>query len=624
MNSLKKVFATLTALTMVLSFAACEKQVSVSPETSLSASTEASVSTETSVSEPTPEPEPVKEYVETPIIVFEDEGYSVYVLKGEEQVGSYRVNLPNLGTDRFAYGDYIFYREYQTEENTVDDHNRYSYKAYNYKTGEDKLLACGEWSGCVDIYKGKVVVTVYNYYAGQYMEYYFDEKTMEAVDGGTGLWDDIPEAYNNFVKLNNRDYFKGFCAERVMDENGYVLVRKDGNLYSFDGNAVNEYDEISEQDKENAIVIYLNDNCIIYETHDGYNYSTRRLVDQSLHTGRRTVISSSYRNFITVEDDILYFIEDEDSEYGLPTITLCSYDAREHLKTKLVTKKANPGTWGEYPFTDVTVSNGTIYAVSNDGEKKDTSILLNGEFKQLGIDAVNYRDGSYKIGYVSTTAVCDLCKKEIGGYYGEYPILGAEYGDKADVISAACKAKIEDYAKVFIEHEPYKAGDASECEEIGHGEERGSVTYDSNISRVTKLGNYVTVESSDYWYGGGAHGMPFHIENLYDLRTGEEVFFKDIYTGTEEDLKKTVAQATKESFEYYAQFEPDRNPFDFYDDPDELYQTVYESVTVDSIDVSYHGKWIIVVFPPYDLGSYASGFKEISIPCSDLGITAFE
>ena len=617
---MKKLTATLFALIMVLSLTACEKQVSVSSDsasTSVS-STETSVSAETSLTTPEPEPEPAREYVETPIIVFEDEGYTVYVLKGDEQVGSYRVQIMNLGDARFAYGDYIFYKMYER----VDDMegNNYFYKAYNYKTGEDKLLVRGEWNGCIDIYKGKVIITVYNYYAGEYLEYCFDEKTMEPVEGTASILADIPEAYNNIIFLNEIDYFRGSSVERFMDEVGYFRVRYDGKIYNFDGEAINEFDEVCDEDKDRFDLVYFDDESIVYKAYDD-DYSVKRFVDQSLITGRMTVISTDFGYLAAVEDGILYFTERVDSEYGLYKYNLCSYNVKEHLKEIICTRSSNPGTMGSGAFGSIMVSNGTIYAVTNDGHKRDWSIYKDGDFKQLGIEpwVFNYGE-NVTVEYVSKTAKCGICNEDIGCYYGEYAVLGPQYGDKVDIINKDLKESVENQCEDFLAMEPYYSESKEECDNIGHGEEMGTVTYDLTLSRVFKINdNYLTVEGSAYWYGGGAHGYPFLHVKLFDLRTGEEVPFTDIYPGTEEDLKKVVAQATKEHAQLFAE---ENSPY-YNPDPDLVYEQAYGYISFETIEVTYQKGGLTVEYPPYEMGPYAAGTIEIFIPYRDLGITAF-
>ncbi len=623
MNRMKKLTATLISLVMALSLTACEKQVSVSsdPASASLSSTEASVSQETSVTAPEPEAEPAREYVETPIIVAEDEGYTVYVLKGDEQVGSYRVKIPDLGEVKFAHGDYIFYRRYEAEEVVDGEGNNYAYKVYNYKTGEDKLLVKGEWNGCIDIYQGKVILTLFNYFAGEYQEYCYDEKTMEPVESSNTILADIPEAYNNIVFLNTIDYFRGSCVERFMDETGYIRVRSDGKIYNFDGEAINEFDEVCDEDKDNYDLLYFNDECIIYETHNE-DYSVKSIVDQSLITGRRTVISNDLAYLAAIEDGILYFLENEDCEYGLCKRTLCTYDVKEHTKERIVTRSSYPGTHGAAPFGDLVVSNGTIYAITNDGQTRDWSIYKDGDFKQLGIDTFKYNFGSdVNVGYVSETVKCEYCKAEIGCYYGEYAILGSSYGDKADAINNTLKESVKNQCEGLLGTELYFATDASDCANNGHGSYAGLVSYDLNLGRVFKINdNYLTVEGSAYWYGGGAHGYPFIQVFLFDLRTGEDVSFTDIYTGTEEDLKRVVAEATREHAKVFTE---EMSPYYSYDDPDVVYEQAYNYISFETINVTYQKGGLIVEYPPYEMGPYASGFIEVFIPYSDLGITAF-
>ena len=225
------------------------------------------------------------------------------------------------------------------------------------------------------------------------------------------------------------------------------------------------------------------------------------------------------------------------------------------------------------------------------------------------------------VDYVSETTQCKFCNEDIGCYYGEYPILGEGYGDKTDEINKTLKEFVENQCEDFLAMEPYFSAKAEECEENMHGLEMGCVTYELELSRVFKINErYFTVESNAYWYGGGAHGYPFIHAWLFDKTTGETVPFTDIYTGTEENLKKVVAEATKE---YAETFDDESTPF-YANDPEMIYETAYEYISLDSMYVTYYKGGLMVEYAPYDMGPYAAGFIEVFVPYKDLGITAFD
>lgn len=150
-------------------------------------------------------------------------------------------------------------------------------------------------------------------------------------------------------------------------------------------------------------------------------------------------------------------------------------------------------------------------------------------------------------------------------------------------------------------------------------------SYERCFSGVEALGtHYLELSFSDYEYWGGAHGMPGLSFYLFDTDTGSEITLKDLYGGTEEDFKKTVAEYSvmdwknSTEYRYYSDYETA-----IAEDPDaeqKMYDEFYESAYLDML-TTFAQDGIYIIYYPYDKGPYASGFIDVFIPYGALGFT---
>lgn len=150
-------------------------------------------------------------------------------------------------------------------------------------------------------------------------------------------------------------------------------------------------------------------------------------------------------------------------------------------------------------------------------------------------------------------------------------------------------------------------GDIDEA--LVHDENFTPYSMTDTISSITYLDdNYFCLEMNGYEYSGGAHGMPYKSVFIFDRNTGKQLTLKDIIDISEEGLKKTVSGYFRELSE--------ATGFSF-SAPAELEQEVAESVTMDSpFYLTKEG--IVFYYWPYEIGPYAAGFPEVTIPYSEF------
>ena len=157
---------------------------------------------------------------------------------------------------------------------------------------------------------------------------------------------------------------------------------------------------------------------------------------------------------------------------------------------------------------------------------------------------------------------------------------------------------------------------ADDCDAHGEDSDVYCETNENTVSEVRIIhDNYLVVDMSSYWYGGGAHGLPGREEFVFDLTTGEELTLKDFYKGSDDDFKKLVAEKVRADYEEKSKEE--FNPY-FAETADELYNQVYEYTHVDSNNFYLNEDSVIYYFYPYELASYADGFMEYKFTYQEM------
>ncbi|MBQ2100837.1 MAG: DUF3298 domain-containing protein, partial [Lachnospiraceae bacterium] len=79
--------------------------------------------------------------------------------------------------------------------------------------------------------------------------------------------------------------------------------------------------------------------------------------------------------------------------------------------------------------------------------------------------------------------------------------------------------------------------------------------------------------------------------------------------------KKLVATKTQADFLSY---DEDMNPYYGGEDADSIYQKAYEYASLDASLITFEETGIYVIYSPYDMGPYASGFINIFISYEEL------
>lgn len=354
-------------------------------------------------------------------------------------------------------------------------------------------------------------------------------------------------------------------------------------------------------------VVFLGKNTILYIDKD------KKLMLYDRNQNMSEVVMEKYHHILDYEDGMLYYYESEEAEFALWEYKVYQYDM-ERKKTAMLysAQSALAGAQVYEPkISGFCVKEGICYYIGTDGTdaawylydphtKKEK--MLKTDVKLWHYSYSDYGTVTYK----SETAVCPNCGKELCSVYDERFILDDSFPN-AEKVNACL---LEDYEQTMDDVEKYTEEEQDQCE--WHDEEDGPLeTIQRGVRNVKTVGgHYLQVSMGGYWYGGGAHGMPIMDYLLFDLDTGEQVTFQELYRGSEEEFRELAVEYTVENWKkgengYFAQTE------------EELAKEVYESVTLDML-ICFDENGIVLEYSPYWLGPYASGFIEVPIPYEAL------
>lgn len=181
----------------------------------------------------------------------------------------------------------------------------------------------------------------------------------------------------------------------------------------------------------------------------------------------------------------------------------------------------------------------------------------------------------------------------------EWLVLDDKYGGAAQINQILEKEQTE-----TIE---YEKDNAVSVEEEALDEENGTYyyyySYESSLSPLRYWdGTYLCFTQQNYDYMGGAHGMPYWMNYVFNVHTGERLGLGDIVAEDENQIKELVKQAFTLVYE--------KNPDIYWEN---AVDCVYEYTCMDSpFYLTEEG--IVFYFGPYELAPFSAGFQEVLVP----------
>ncbi len=466
-----------------------------------------------------------------------------------------------------------------------------------------------------DYYNGKFYIGTSNGDAGKFKEICFAPS-----DGLEMTEDKDAETEIDGYAVDTNYTGRGNSIAREIDMFGYVTLTSydyENNQFAtmdVDGN-ITELDDLND---EASYMMAYNDKCIIYSV-DGEDYNNTIFI-YNIETGEAKQFGDAEKVVLLgiTKDKIYYTNVVETDQYNVYTTKISEYDVNTESYSKIAETEFVPGTTA---CNDVVFSAGAPYLVKMDGADAKW-YRVDGQDKLTDIDAVKDTVQAFEYGtviYGTSNYVCPYCGTPLYSCYAETLVLANKYSPVADQINA----KLKEYMDGQVSYEPVSVTEAVETDCQDHKEypDMYHETDSYNVSGANIINDrYLVVDFNGYWYGGGAHGMPSMYEYIFDLQTGEELTFADFYKGTEEEFKTLVAEKVRQD---YLENSTDGDNGGYFAATDQdAYDTAYEYASINSGNVAFQDDKVLVYFYPYDLGSYADGFKFYEFTYQELFGTA--
>lgn len=555
--------------------------------------------------------------------------------------GSRYVNLYDAQSDFYSGslcgydGRFLYFRDYRILG--TDSTNSYVVYAVDTTDYEPYLIwrsqpDDGAYIDTVEYYKGALHIAVNHsrdsegHLSKRYENCYtFDEAKKEFTETSAGLEAlfeaSIARDYNVMARmgyeLNERQ-----CFAHTMDEVGWVLAMNDGEYACI--TADGEVTPIAPLiDDDYPYIATYDDKYIYFSNWDSSTYKYRiYCYDLGRERARGLTLPEESATVLGYLDGALYYSIESVPEYGYPVHTIYSYNGGDGRSVKLYEAESvpgaqfTPGTEGFRIIGDrlyyIAFSKDKLEWVSADAHTQDDTA------KPVG--CVEEELELFRYGQVDSSSEeseCPYCGTTLYQYYAENFVLDDKYSPNAAKINSFLKDRREAFFG-SMDNDEYAPVDDSQCEYHKEYPVQNCITDDLNVGGVEFIGDgkYLAVSMNGYWYGGGAHGYPNREQYLFDLETGEQVTIGDLYTGSEEEYKDLVAQATVDD---YLSYSSDTSPYSV-GDSRAVYAQAYDEASFDSPNIEFNADSVTVYYPPYDMGPYASGYIEVVIPYQDLNI----
>lgn len=341
--------------------------------------------------------------------------------------------------------------------------------------------------------------------------------------------------------------------------------------------------------------------------------------------------------YLGLRDGYLYFYRYNKTafnrnQYYFYRWDLCNAQAAEELlyETQEVVGQPQPRE-GNNGVAGFTVWKDACYFMDFDGESLwwfDCD-LSDDAYSLTRLDVVDEYHGIFDAGeilYAGDSYYCGDCGELLYEYYLEGIQL---YGDDdvTDRINETLMADMDESLKNLQEQmQTYQSGMTDEyhvCDDFTF-----RVTSETTVDGTTRYrfrkegqdGELVCLEVdySGYEYSGGAHGIPWRSHFLFRLEDGSEIGMADIIGISEDEFRTLAAEYTVADY-----LGKNHALYYFGTEEDELYETVYNYAGFDC-GMYLGADGVVVEYSPYHLGSFGSGYIEVTIPYSELGLELLE
>ena len=407
----------------------------------------------------------------------------------------------------------------------------------------------------------------------------------------------IPDGYHMVSYVNNGNQ-TAFPDDTIKNNGKMVLINQDYEyvLYDKDGSTSLLGGEVSS---------YYNGKLLINKNTDDYSGYDYGIVD--MKSGEYTYLcySDDRLNIVAMDNDYVYTSEDAE-------------DGRSTIYNKISLKNGRIDMLLDKQYSEdslVTYVNGTMPCVLDGKLYTITSenYAMYNEIIDLSTKEETVSGESYYDSGIGQVGKLERCSEEYTAPDGTVLMtVNAEVLKVSDRYAGASKinAVMSDVLDSLSNH------DADRQEALSWYEDAGEdnawfprYSFDAEVSKITYLDEKVLgFEMNGYDYYGGAHGMPWKDNYLFDIETGERLTLGDLVAVTEEELDAIVVDAYKNNgeWEYYW---------------DESENTIIEGISYETTDFTVTEDGLKFYFYPYALASYGQGFTYATVPYDRLGIS---
>ena len=561
-------------------------------------------------------------YTDKTIYIMDGNGSILSSFDREEVIKKVRelergVDLSNASMEGVS-DNVVFFTFYEYD----GDGNHCNLFAVDLKTFEAKSIWISkdnEYDNGLEVYDGKIYLSASRSEEGKSipMDFVFTKTpgsfdyTMEELDLSK-IKQAAGDHYIRTGSTNEISTYERLPISLCLDRYGFITVEEDDKLVKIDNDGNTEELMLTGSspnimDFDGEYIIYQED--ISDSTSNICSYNLKDKTCKVIWKNKDNVYMEAY------EKGKAYLVEDKGTEFSVEDTVVYQLDVATGEQRTLYECKDVPGVDIMAGMSDWSIKGDQIYFKTFDQntikwvtiDPNATSLALT-DVGCAGEEISTFKYG--KVEYKTATSKCSKCGTYLNKMYAETFLLDSKYSDRADMINDNLNKAL----LTSVENLP-ETQDTSDdvCE--GHKEypESYCETEEYRISGVEILSDkYLIVNESGYWYGGGAHGMPIRNQNVFDLETGKEMTLKDFYTGSEKDFKELIAQKTKEDF-----FSQTYSPY-FSDNAEDIYSSAYEYAELETSSVEFTKEGAYLIYPPYMMGPYASGYIEVFISYDEL------
>lgn len=560
-----------------------------------------------------------------PVVLMED-NYAVKILKdGKEKVID-ELSEEERETEYYdtkrLYGDYVYVLKdsYRTDSKKVlEVYDFDGDKVFDYtfeNTAVNIKLAEHDNNVCViyDTYNSYTYEYSNDYkvyvYEPQSRNYNYDSNLSEMVNKANKLNLSYPNYSTTILDSYNNDSKVIYAWSS--DNRAFVTVDPDSM-------EIVESVVCDIADKSPFCQGFSGDQAILSVSEDYVNYFYY-LAD--MKTGKTEQITTGNISYIGIWDDIFYYCPEDGTIYKNKHNVINAYDMKNKTTKELFSADVKPGDGflnagitdfnvvDDYIFYRDTDENGNflrVYDISagkllddklgyNKSKFGDYAALEAYDVRKTSEKKQEYGNGAYFLGYVEKVTLSsdirnsDKINEDLRKLYEQE----VNYCDGVEQQAYDCIQEYDDFSMYF--------------------------SYEYSLNSITEIGSdYLQIYFEYYEYQGGAHGYGGYTTKLYNLNTGEAVKLEDVCGVDFETFRKILVAKTIEDWKtaqdyvYYYDYDGDSDKeVDFYG------QLMEDIVDFDRYPVWYGKDSLVVSYPPYTYGPYASGFIGIEISYEEL------